>query len=372
MSVFFRRFSLATAGLCLAVSLSAQWDTLRILFAGDIMGHEPQIRSAEIVPNKQYDYGPCFQHIRPLISAADLAIGNLELTLPGRPPYTGYPMFRSPNALAVALKEAGFDVLATANNHSNDGRGSGLSATVRTLRDLGFLQTGTFENQQDRAARYPLMISKDGFKIALLNYTYGANGVPTDPPGVVNFIDTVQIKKDLAEAVARQPDFIIAFMHWGLEYQLQENKEQQQLARLLIAHGADMVVGAHPHVVQPIKWETARNAQGKERKGLVVYSLGNFISNQQKPHTDGGVLFQFELVKNKGVRKAQLGSYGYLPVYRYVHKPAAGKSVFYALPVARLEAEPDLFPAMSAAARTAMKAYAEGVRERLKDCLEWR
>ena len=372
MLAIFRRFARTAACLCLAGSLSAQGDTLRILFAGDIMGHEPQIRSAEIVPNKEYNYSPCFQHIRPLISAADLAIGNLELTLPGRLPYTGYPMFRSPNALAVALKEAGFDVLATANNHSNDGRGSGLAATVRTVRDLGFLQTGTFENQQDRAANYPLVIHQNGFKIALLNYTYGTNGVPTDPPGLVNLIDTIQIKKDLAEAITRQPDFIIAFMHWGLEYQLQENKEQQQLARLLIAHGADMVIGAHPHVAQPIKWESARNAQNEERKGLVVYSLGNFISNQQKPHTDGGLLFQFELVKNPGESKAQLGNYGYLPVYRYVHKPAAGKPVYYAIPIARFEAEPDLFPDMGAAARAAMKAYAQGVRERLKDCPEWR
>jgi poly-gamma-glutamate synthesis protein (capsule biosynthesis protein) len=281
-------------------------------------------------------------------------------------------MFRSPNALAVALKEAGFDVLGTANNHSNDGRGSGLVATLQILRDLGILQTGTFENQRRRDTFYPLMIYKDGFKIALLNYTYGTNGLPTDPPTIVNLIDTVQIKKDLAEAVARQPDFIITFMHWGLEYQLQENAEQQKLARLLVAHGADMVIGAHPHVVQPVKWVSTRDAKGKERKALVVYSMGNFISNQQKPHTDGGIMFQFELVKNKGVSKAQLGSYGYIPVYRYVHKPATGKSTFYALPIARLEQEPDLFPNMSASARAAMKAYAEGVRERLNNCPEWR
>ena len=371
-SVLSRVLLLVAAWLGFSHALSAQWDTLRILFAGDIMGHEPQIKSAEIVPDKQYDYSPCFQYVRPIVEEADIAVANLELTLPGRPPYTGYPMFRSPNALAVALKEAGFDVLGTANNHSNDGRGSGLVATLQILRDLGILQTGTFENQRRRDTFYPLMIYKDGFKIALLNYTYGTNGLPTDPPTIVNLIDTVQIKKDLAEAVARQPDFIITFMHWGLEYQLQENAEQQKLARLLVAHGADMVIGAHPHVVQPVKWVSTRDAKGKERKALVVYSMGNFISNQQKPHTDGGALFQFELVKNKGVRKAQLGRYGYLPVYRYVHKPATGKSVFYALPVARLEAEPDLFPAMSAAARAAMKAYAEGVRARLKDCPEWR
>ncbi|MBK8554477.1 MAG: CapA family protein [Lewinellaceae bacterium] len=351
---------------------TGQWDTLRIVFAGDIMGHSPQIKSAEVVPDKQYDYSPCFRYVRPILEKADLAIGNLELTLPGKPPYTGYPMFRSPNAIAVALKEAGFDILATANNHSNDSRGTGLTATVQTLRNMGFIQTGTFKTQSERNAFYPLMIYKDGFKIALLNYTYGTNGVPTDAPTIVNLIDKAQIQKDLAEAVARKPDFIITFMHWGLEYQLQENAEQRDLAQFVLSNGSDMVIGSHPHVVQPIKWETVTTTDGKEKKGLVVYSLGNYISNQQKPGTDGGIMFQFDIVKNKGVSKATLGKYGFMPVYRYVHKNASGQSTFYTLPVAMLEKSPDLFPNIAAASRTAMKSYAEGVRKRLADCPEWK
>ncbi|MCB0574727.1 MAG: CapA family protein, partial [Saprospiraceae bacterium] len=131
--------------LLLTAALPAQTDTLRLLFAGDIMGHTPQIKSAEKTPNKQYDYTACFRYVRPIIESADLAIGNLELTLPGKPPYTGYPMFRSPDALAEALKEAGFDILVTANNHSNDSRGAGVISTINTVRGLGFQQTGTFK-----------------------------------------------------------------------------------------------------------------------------------------------------------------------------------------------------------------------------------
>ena len=137
-----------------SASGTAQTDTLRLIFTGDIMGHAPQIQSAEVVKNKKYDYEPCFQYIKPILERADIAIGNLELTLPGKAPYTGYPMFRSPDDLAGALKDAGLDLLVTANNHANDSHALGVSHTVQTLRDHGFLQTGTFKNRRDRDAFY--------------------------------------------------------------------------------------------------------------------------------------------------------------------------------------------------------------------------
>lgn len=345
--------------------LVAQTDTLRLIFAGDIMGHAPQIKSAEVVAGKKYDYTPCFKYVKPLLDRADLAIGNLELTLPGKPPYNGYPMFRSPDALAEALKEAGFDILTTANNHSNDSRGAGVVSTINTLRALGFQQTGTFKNATDRGSTYPLMVYKNNFKLAFLNYTYGTNGVPTDPPTIVNLIDTVQIKKDLAEARARKPHFIIVVMHWGLEYQLKENDEQRRLAKLLIVHGADMVIGAHPHVVQPIRTESVTLPDGSVKKAIVVYSLGNFISNQQQPNTDGGILFQVDLLKQRGSPKVTAANAGIIPVWRYIHKPATGKSTFYALPVARLEKNPDLFPGMADASRAKMKQFTASLRARL-------
>jgi poly-gamma-glutamate synthesis protein (capsule biosynthesis protein) len=342
-----------------------QTDTLRLIFAGDIMGHAPQIKSAEKVAGKKYDYTPCFKYVKPLLERADLAIGNLELTLPGKPPYNGYPMFRSPDALAEALKDAGFDILVTANNHSNDSRGKGLVSTINTLRSSGFQQTGTFKNAADRSASYPLMVYKNNFKLAFLNYTYGTNGVPTDPPTIVNLIDTAQIAKDLAEARARKPHFIVAVMHWGLEYQLSENEEQRRLAKFLIRNGADMVIGAHPHVVQPIRTEEAVKPNGTVKEAIVVYSLGNFISNQQQPHTDGGILFQVDLLKQKGSPRVTVANPGIIPLWRYVHKPAAGKSTFYALPVARMERNPDLIPDMAGDARNKMRQYAENLRKRL-------
>lgn len=344
---------------------SAQTDTLRLLFAGDIMGHAPQIQSAERVKNKEYDYTACFQYIRPVLESADLAIGNLELTLPGKPPYTGYPMFRSPDALAKALKEAGFDILVTSNNHANDSRGQGVVNTLETVQKLGFQQTGTFRDARDRNQRYPLMVYKNGFKIALLNYTYDTNGIPTEPPTIVNLIDTAQMAADLAEARARKPHYIIAIMHWGIEYQLKENAEQQRIARFLIRNGADMIIGSHPHVVQPIRSERVVMANGATKEALVVYSMGNFISNQRQPYTDGGILFQVDLLKTKGSPAVRMGRHGYLPVWRCIHKPAAGKATYYALPVSRLERHPELFNGMAPASRTAMLKFAEGLRKRL-------
>lgn len=343
----------------------AQTDTLRLLFAGDVMGHAPQISSA-MTGKGQYDYTPCFKYIQPLIKQADIAIANLELTLPGKAPYTGYPMFRSPNALATALKSAGFDLLVTANNHANDSRGLGVTNTIQTLRSEGFLQTGTFKNQRDRDALYPLMIYKNGFKIALLNYTYDTNGVPTEAPTIVNLIDNERMAADLAEARARKPHFIIVVMHWGIEYQLNENEIQREQARFLIRNGADMVIGSHPHVVQPIRMERVDMSDGTKKEALVVYSLGNFISNQVQPNTDGGIMFQVDLLKRKGSPEVTLGTQGMIPVWRYIEKSATGKTSFYTLPVARLERNPDAVPNMPLSAQNAMLKYAEGLRKRVK------
>lgn len=351
-------------------ALNAQSDTVSLIFAGDIMGHLPQIKSAEVIPNKKYNYEPCFRYIKPVLESADIAIGNLELTLPGQPPYQGYPMFRSPDQLAADLKQAGFDILVTANNHSNDSRGQGVKHTIEVLRREGFLHTGTFRNQKERDAFYPLMIYKKNFKIALLNYTYDTNGVPTEAPTVVNLIDTVQIAADLAEARARKPHYIIVVMHWGIEYQLKENATQRQLARFLIRNGADMIIGAHPHVVQPVRVERAPGPDGKPKDVLVVYSLGNFISNQVKPHTDGGILYQVELVKTNGMAGVTLNRHGYVPVYRYIHKPAGAKSTYYTLPISILERRPATFLDFSTAAKTTMAKFAASVRTRLGD-REW-
>ncbi len=338
---------------------------LNLLFVGDVMGHGPQIKSAEVIKNEYYDYLPCFQYVRPLIEQADLAIGNLEVTLPGKPPYKGYPSFRSPDDLAYALRISGFDLMVTSNNHSNDAGKLGVINTISTLKDYGFYQTGTFKNQGDKDLFYPLVVYKNGFKLAFLNYTYDTNGVETRPPTIVNLIDTTQMKADMALARQFNADAIIVLMHWGLEYQLTESKKQQKLAEKLFDWGADLVIGSHPHVVQPIKTDSVLRADSSFKEVLVTYSLGNFISNQTKANTDGGIIFEAELVKDSKTGKTSLGEHHYIPVWRYIHKPEKGKSSYYTIPVSAFENEESNPLSMPVEDQKAMKKFVDKTRKHL-------
>src|SRR5690606_33958239 len=182
--------------IALYSSAALAQDTTRIslLFAGDIMGHDSQIASAFDPDTKTYDYTSCFARMRPYIQSADIAFGNLEVTLAG-PPYKGYPQFSSPDELAVTLKNVGMDVLVTANNHSLDRGKKGLERTIMMLDSLGILHTGTFRDTVERMNDYPLFVEKNGFNLALLNYTYGTNGIRVTKPNVINMIDTAVIRQ---------------------------------------------------------------------------------------------------------------------------------------------------------------------------------
>lgn len=310
-----------------------QADTLhrmQLIFAGDIMQHDDQIRSAagskanfRSTDQTVFEYEPVFRYVAPLLRRADLAVGNLELTLSNKGKYRGYPMFRAPDALATALKTAGFDLLSTCNNHSNDGFSYGLSHTIAVLDSLGIAHTGTFVDTAAYDSLYPLVLEKevDGttFRIAFLSYTFSTNGIETPAPYVVNDLDHAQIRRDVAKAKALQPDIIIALMHWGREYQLFSHRYEQKTTRLLWEAGVDVVIGGHPHVIQEVALDTLYNTDSTNtREVLVTYSLGNFVSNQFRPNTDLGLLFELELIKNSRQQTTIIGKHHYLPVWRYI------------------------------------------------------
>lgn len=269
---------------------------ITLLFAGDLMQHITQINAARIDGDK-YDYTDCFALVRPLIEEADIAIGNFEVTLGGKP-YRGYPCFSAPDEYVLAIRDAGFDVLLTANNHSLDSGRKGLERTIRMLDSLRIPHCGTYATPEARQKEYPLLIEKKGFRLALLNYTYGTNGLVVKEPNVVNYIDTTIIARDIVAAQAMQPDAIICCIHWGQEYQTRQNREQEQLADWLLAHGVTHIIGSHPHVVQPIE------VRGTEETGrhLVVYSLGNYLSNMMNKNCDGGLMVTLELEKDSVTR----------------------------------------------------------------------
>lgn len=306
-------------------------DTTRVslLFVGDVMQHDSQIRAAFDPLAQSYNYGECFQYVKPIIQQADIAMANLEVTLAG-PPYKGYPQFSAPDALALELKEAGFDVLVTANNHCVDRRRNGLERTIDVLDSLGIAHTGTFKDSLSRARYFPLIVEKKDFRFSLLNYTYGTNGIPVTPPNIVNHIDTVQIKSDLIKAKQQHTDAVIVFMHWGAEYQGEPNSSQKSIAEFCFKNGATLVVGSHPHVLQPMVWD-------KEKDRLVAYSLGNFVSGQQSRYRDGGAMLwvDFEKIENDTVKKVSIKNAAYDLAWVYRNQETPKK--YFILPMKEFE-----------------------------------
>ncbi len=311
--------------------------TLSLVFAGDIMGHDPQIAGAFNESDSSYNYEPTFRYIADYISTADIAIANLEVTLAGAP-YTGYPQFSSPDALAAAAHDAGFDVMVTANNHALDRGAKGLVRTLKVLDSIGFQHTGTFLNPADREERYPLMLNKNEFRISLLNYTYGTNGIVVKPPYSVNRIDTAQIRKDIEKSISDSAEYIICLMHWGLEYERIENAEQKKLAQFIFNCGANAIIGSHPHVVQPIRMEKFAEIDSLTDYP-VVYSMGNFVSNQRAQYKDGGIMAEMHLSRKNG--RVTLDSLLYLPYWVYREEIRPEKFTFYVLPVSFYERNPE-------------------------------
>ena len=278
--------------------LAVKADTLNIYFAGDLMQHEAQIKSAKM-PDGNYDYSGCFSFVKKEIKEADIAVGNLEVTLGGKP-YRGYPAFSAPDEYFYAIRDAGFDVLMTANNHCLDRGKKGLERTVSMLDSLKIKRAGTYINKEDRLHNYPLLVEKKDFKVVFLNATYGTNGISVSQPNIVNFIDREQIKKDILKARLMRPDVIIAIMHWGLEYKTKPSKSEMDLTKWLISMGVDHVIGSHPHVVQPVEVFGKKNSP---KKNFVVYSLGNYISNMSARQTDGGMAVKLTLKKSNGITR---------------------------------------------------------------------
>ncbi|MRR24454.1 CapA family protein, partial [bacterium] len=282
-----------------------------------------------------YEYESVFRHIAPFISAADVAIGNLEVTL-GGPPYRGYPAFSSPDELALACRNAGFDLLGTANNHSADRGSKGIFRTIRVLDSLDIRHTGTWRSQEERDIISPLIICHDSLRIALLAYTYGTNGIIVPPPATVAYIDTLRAATDFKRAEWLDADLTVVFIHWGTEYDTLPSAEQKKTASALLRAGADIIIGSHPHVVQPVTAE----ADSSGIRNPVVWSMGNFVSNQRTRRRDGGLMIRIDIAANRNM--PVISDAGY--VLTWVYTPVEnGKQRFYILPCTEFEKKPEFF-----------------------------
>lgn len=296
---------------------------------GDAMSHMPQTRDAYDSQAGAYDYKPMIRFAKPWIEQADYAVVNLETTFAGGPDYSGFPAFNTPDALGDALKDAGFDLVSTANNHCLDRGYDGMVRTLDVLDNLGLAHVGTYRSAVDRAAQNGVHVADvGGIKVAFLSYTYGTNGIPLSKshPDTVNILhtdymseaqvlDTARIADDLAAAEALSPDLIAVIVHWGVEYQTTQNEHQEEIADFLFDHGADVILGSHPHVLQPMETRTLTDRDGTTHTGFVCWSLGNFISSQNDEYTDTTVVLNLELTKNPNTGATDVTKVGYVPLY---------------------------------------------------------
>ena len=260
------------------------------------MCHSPQFESARVSADS-FDFSPTFKEVKELLSKSDFTIGNLETAILGKKSrYTGYPMFNTPEEYLAALKDAGFDILVTSNNHSMDRGITGINRTIENVRKYGMMNYGTYNSAESREKI--LVAEKNGIRVALLAYTYGLNGnnLPKQKSYAVNLIDTMLIKNDIANARQLNTDAVLVYFHFGEEYERKANSYQKGIVQRTISFGADLIIASHPHAIQPI--EFFESPKSKLDQGFIAYSLGNFASNQRWRYSDCGVILYFTIEKN--------------------------------------------------------------------------
>lgn len=303
--------------------------TINLAAIGDIMCHNTQYNDAYNKSSKTYDFTHFFTNVKSELSSADITIGNLETTFAGADRgYSSYPTFNTPEALGNSLKDIGIDVLSTANNHSLDKGYAGIVNTLKTLDNLEISHMGTYNSPDSQ--NQILVKDVNGIKIAFLAFTYGTNGIPI-PSGkeyCINLIDKALIVSQIQKAKEQNVDVISVSMHWGLEYKLTPNDEQKELADFLFKNGVDIILGSHPHVLEPMEKKTVTLDDGTEKDCFVIYSLGNFISGQNKENTKSTIILNLQLTKHTN-GQISIDSAQYTPLY--FHKNSAKDSKKYSL-----------------------------------------
>ncbi len=291
---------------------------INIVGIGDALCHSQNFKDAYNSETGEYDFSPMFKNVTKYFDDTTVAVGNLETTLAGADRgYSGYPTFNSPDELAYDLKEMGIDILTTANNHCLDKGYTGLERTLNVLDDYGIAHTGTSRSEEEQNTI--LMKDLNGIKTAFLCYTYGTNGIPI-PSGreySVNLIDKDFIKEQLDKAKEEGAELIVVSMHWGAEYRLKPTTEQEDLAEFLIKNGADVILGNHSHVPEPMEMKTVTLDDGTTREGFVIYSMGNFFSAQTDNYTRDTLILNVEVRKNGATGEITIDKATYTPVYVY-------------------------------------------------------
>lgn len=330
---------------------------IQIAALGDVMVHKTQLTAQYNTNNDTYSFDNNFSFIKPYIENADLSLANLETTLRGKP-YTSYPQFSSPDELIHALKNCGFDIISTINNHTSDTGKQGIERTLEVIKSNNLLSIGTRESS---SINNYLIQDISGIKVGIVAYSYGEvsdnskalNGIPIhkDLIDLVNVIDSSNpskafdtIKQDLDLLNSENPDIVLTFIHWGEEYMRTPNEFQTSLAQKLCDYGVDIILGSHPHVVQPIEilkpstYSSLPIEDQNSHETFVVYSMGNAISNQRKEllnknFTEDGLIVLLNITKDPNTNITTIKSLDYIPTWvnKYFNS-SIGKNVYEILP----------------------------------------
>ena len=291
--------------------------TFTLTSLGDTLCHNTQYWDAYNSKTDEYDFSYVYEDIKNYTSSSDITIGSLETTFAGKEKgYSNYPTFNTPDSLATALKDIGVDVVSLAGNHALDYGYSGLCRTIDVFDNIGLSHLGTYKTAEDQEKI--LMKDVKGVKIAFINYTYGTNGIPL-PSGkdfCVNLIDKDFIKKQINQAKEQNVDMIVACMHWGTEYRTTANSEQKDLANFLFENGVDVILGNHPHVLEPMEKKTITLQDGTTKDVFVVYALGNFTADQRDEITRDSAILNLTITKNSN-GKISIDKVNYIPIYMY-------------------------------------------------------
>ena len=316
---------------------------VKLCFAGDIVQHMPINTDAYNQETGKYDFTYLYEYARKYFEVADYSACCIETTLNTKNrKISSYPQFCSPDEVATSLKEVGMDLIATSSNHANDTRKSGIDTTLDVLDEIGLDHVGTYRSQEERDKNHGVLLKNiNDISIAFLNYTYGTNGISADAyPYAINIfnkdyltymrdINYELVGEDMKYARSLNPDMIVVMVHWGLEYKTVQNSLQEALADFLFQEGATLVIGGHPHVPQGMEVREIPNDDGTTRTGYIVYSLGNFISNQPYQYTDITAIVNIEIEKDLQTNQIDLKHIDYVPMYM-LH-PNASNTKHYCL-----------------------------------------